>query len=34
LALPTLYRIPDLRTQWEERARANLTRELAQLRSA
>jgi predicted metal-dependent HD superfamily phosphohydrolase len=31
LALPTLYRIEPLRTQWEAKARANLKRELADL---
>lgn len=31
LALPTLYRIAPLRTQWEAKARANLKRELADL---
>jgi predicted metal-dependent HD superfamily phosphohydrolase len=33
LALPTLYRIPQLRTQSEDQARANMTRELTQLTS-
>jgi predicted metal-dependent HD superfamily phosphohydrolase len=28
LELPTIYRLPPLREQWEERARANLRREL------
>lgn len=32
LALPALYRLPDLHAAWEERARANLTRELARTR--
>ncbi|MET7966747.1 metal-dependent phosphohydrolase [Micromonospora sp. NPDC005305] len=32
LALPALYRLPEPRTRWESRARANLTRELATLR--
>ncbi|MFC0503755.1 metal-dependent phosphohydrolase [Micromonospora costi] len=31
LALPTLFRLPKLHEQWEQRARANLTRELAAL---
>jgi predicted metal-dependent HD superfamily phosphohydrolase len=30
-ALPSLYRVPELRTRWEERARANVTRELTVL---
>ncbi|TDC53065.1 metal-dependent phosphohydrolase [Micromonospora sp. KC207] len=32
LALPTLYRLPDLAPIWEHLARTNLTRELATLR--
>lgn len=32
LALPDLYRLPELRAAWEGKARANLTRELAALR--
>ena len=31
LDLPALYRLPHLRAAWEDRARANLTRELAGL---
>ncbi|MBY8873064.1 metal-dependent phosphohydrolase [Micromonospora sp. PLK6-60] len=31
LALPALYRLPPLAARWEARARANLTRELADL---
>ena len=31
LALPSLYRIEPLRAQWEERARANIARELSGL---
>lgn len=31
LALPMLYRVPELRAAWEERARANVARELASL---
>jgi predicted metal-dependent HD superfamily phosphohydrolase len=31
LALPELYRVPALREQWEDRARANLTTELREL---
>lgn len=31
LALPSLYRTPALKVQWETRARANLARELAEL---
>jgi predicted metal-dependent HD superfamily phosphohydrolase len=33
LDLPALYRLPHLRAAWEDRARANLTRELADLTS-
>ncbi|MEH0842617.1 metal-dependent phosphohydrolase [Micromonospora sp. CPCC 205711] len=32
LALPALYRLPPLAREWEPRARANLSRELAALR--
>lgn len=31
LDLPTLYRLPDLRAAWADRARHNMTRELASL---
>jgi predicted metal-dependent HD superfamily phosphohydrolase len=33
LALPALYRVPRLHRDWEQKARANLTRELAGLAS-
>jgi predicted metal-dependent HD superfamily phosphohydrolase len=34
LELPSIYRLPPLRDAWEERARANLTRELDALAAA
>ena len=34
LELPSIYRLPPLRAAWEERARANLTRELDALAGA
>jgi predicted metal-dependent HD superfamily phosphohydrolase len=33
LALPALYRVPDVAAEWEPRARANLTAELSLLRA-
>ena len=33
LELPSIYRLEPLRAAWEEKARANLTRELAELKS-
>ena len=33
LELPSIYRLEPLRAAWEDKARANLTRELAELKS-